>query len=201
MLQLFKVKRLVRLHELVDSNGCQVADSNLHDEKILLICCPFKKKRSLFYLIFGAIFHNFCAEVWALDGAQVLLIRLLIASIFVKHVRCASFYLGLDNGIPECLSLDLNKDKCNIQVVARLQIRGYLLFIFSFALISLVQIFEFLSVALVKSWALVGTHEAPVTVVLDTFHELRNDRQIFEKCVTRQGMTDFRFTKSGIQRA
>lgn len=57
-------------------------------------------------LIRARVLDNFSAQVTALDGAEVLLVRLAIASVLVKHVWGSRFSLRFQDGKPELLSLD-----------------------------------------------------------------------------------------------
>ena len=58
------------------------------------------------YFIRIRVLNNFCAQVAADDGTKVLLIRFLVASIFVQHVWHASLGLSRDNFMPEFLGLN-----------------------------------------------------------------------------------------------
>jgi hypothetical protein len=60
-------------------------------------------------LIWSAVLDDFGAKVRTLDGSQVLLVGLAVAGVLVQHVRSAGLDLRLDDGIPECLSLDLRR--------------------------------------------------------------------------------------------
>ena len=63
--------------------------------------------QNLYYLISGAVFDNFRAQVTTLDGTKVLLVAFSIAGILVKHVRRSCLSLCLDYGIPQLLCLYL----------------------------------------------------------------------------------------------
>jgi len=60
-------------------------------------------------LIWSAVLDDFGAKVRTLDGSQVLLVGLAVAGVLVQHVRSTGLDLRLDDGIPECLSLDLRR--------------------------------------------------------------------------------------------
>lgn len=57
------------------------------------------------HLVFAGVLHDLRAQVAALDGAQVLLVALAVAGVFVQHVRRAGLRLRLDDGVPELLGL------------------------------------------------------------------------------------------------
>lgn len=103
-------------------------------------------------LIRGTVLDNLSAQVGAADGTQVLLVALAVAVILVEHEGVTSLGLSLEDGIPELLGLH------GLTTLAGL-------------LILLVQSLELLTVAVGKTGTLVGTHEGPVTVLLNTLHE------------------------------
>lgn len=70
------------------------------------------------HLVFAGVLHDFRAQVAALDGAQVLLVALAVAGVFVQHVRRAGLRLGLDDGVPELLGLHHPADTALLLVTA-----------------------------------------------------------------------------------
>lgn len=58
------------------------------------------------HLVLVCVFYYLCAQVAGFDGSQVLLVALPVAGVLVEHVRCASFRLRLNDGVPQLLSLD-----------------------------------------------------------------------------------------------
>ena len=58
------------------------------------------------YLIRWTVLDNLCAQVAALDGSQVLLITLPVASILIQHVWVSCFSLCLNDGVPQLLGFD-----------------------------------------------------------------------------------------------
>ena len=56
--------------------------------------------------VFVGVLDDLCAEVRTSNSAKVLLIRLAVASVLVKHVRGACLYLSIDNLLPKPLSLN-----------------------------------------------------------------------------------------------
>ena len=79
------VKSQIGFDKAGQGNGSQVADRDF---------------------VRAGVFHNLGAEVAGLDGAQVLLVALAIASILVEHVRGPGFDLGFQDGKPQVLGLD-----------------------------------------------------------------------------------------------
>lgn len=57
------------------------------------------------HLVLASVLHNLCAQVATFDGTQVLLVALAIAGILVQHVGSACLRLGLNDGVPQLLSL------------------------------------------------------------------------------------------------
>jgi hypothetical protein len=53
------------------------------------------------------VLQDFSTQVRTLDGAQVLLVRFSVTCVFVYHVGETRFNLGLDDLLPQPLSLDL----------------------------------------------------------------------------------------------
>ena len=104
------------------------------------------------HFILVCVFHDLGAEIRALDSSQVLLIALAIASIFVEHVGSACLNLGVNDLLPQPACLDLFS--C-----------ATLLLILS------VQCLEFVTPALEETGALVGAHERPVCIGLNSLHE------------------------------
>lgn len=58
-------------------------------------------------LILGGKLDDLGAEVGTLDGAQVLLVRLLVARVLVEHVGRARLHLRLHDRVPQLLGPDL----------------------------------------------------------------------------------------------
>mmetsp|Transcript_10323 Transcript_10323/g.17553 ORF Transcript_10323/g.17553 Transcript_10323/m.17553 type:complete len:254 (+) Transcript_10323:1928-2689(+) len=113
-----------RSHKLGKTDTCQVAHGNF-------IRC--------------GVLHNFSTQVGALDGSEVLLVRLSVAVIFVEHVRSSGLYLGVQDGKPKLLSLD------GLTSLA-------------LTLVLLVEGFEFITPAVGKSLALIGAHQGPIAI-------------------------------------
>ena len=85
-LQFVEVEGLVRLDKHVDSDGCEVADSDL---------------------VRSGVLHDLGTEVGALDGAEVLLVALPVAGVLVEHVGGPGLNLALDDAVPQLLGLHL----------------------------------------------------------------------------------------------
>jgi hypothetical protein len=107
-------------------------------------------------LVRGAVLNNLSAQVGASDGTKVLLVALAVAVILVEHERVSGLSLSLENGVPKLLSLDR-------------------LATLTLSLVLLVQSLELLAIAVSKTRALVGAHESPFAVLLDTLHEKIGD--------------------------
>ena len=58
-------------------------------------------------LVWRRVLDDLGAKVGRLDGAQVLLVGLAIARVLVKHIWSSGLNLRLDDGVPQCLGLDL----------------------------------------------------------------------------------------------
>lgn len=56
--------------------------------------------------IWTRVLDNFRAQIAALDGTQVLLVRLAVAGVLVQHEWTARLCLSFQNGIPQLLRLD-----------------------------------------------------------------------------------------------
>mmetsp|Transcript_5519 Transcript_5519/g.9404 ORF Transcript_5519/g.9404 Transcript_5519/m.9404 type:complete len:237 (-) Transcript_5519:794-1504(-) len=113
-------------------------------------------------LVLGGVLHDLGAEVGTLDGAQVLLVRLAVAGVLVDHVGRAGLDLGVDDGVPEHLGLDGPPSP-------------------AVSLVLLIEPLELLAPAVGESGALVGTHEGPIAVGLDSLHEQVGDPEGVEK--------------------
>ena len=72
--------------KLGQRNGCKVANRDL---------------------ILRRVLKNISAQIGRLDSSQILLIALTIAGILIKHVRCASLDLRVNDLFPEPASFDL----------------------------------------------------------------------------------------------
>ncbi len=103
-------------------------------------------------LVLGGVLDNLGTKVGRLDGSQVLLVGLAVAVILVEHVGSSGFDLGVENGKPQLLRID---------GLASLAL----------AFVFFVEFLKLLSVAFREAWTLVGAHEGPLAVGLDTFHE------------------------------
>lgn len=57
-------------------------------------------------LVLGGVLYDLSAEIRAFDGAQVLLVRLTIASVLVHHVRSTSFDLRVNDLVPKSHGFD-----------------------------------------------------------------------------------------------
>lgn len=57
------------------------------------------------HFIFACVLYNLCAKIAGFDGAQILLVALPVASVFVQHVWRTGFGLRLNDGVPHLLSL------------------------------------------------------------------------------------------------
>ena len=53
-----------------------------------------------------SVLNDFCAEVGTVDCTQVLLVRLPVGTVLVKHVWGTSFHLCLEDAEPELLRFD-----------------------------------------------------------------------------------------------
>ena len=87
-------------------------------------------------------------KVATLDGSQVLLITLPIASIFIHHVRCPCFNLAVDDGEPQFLCFDRFASP-------------------ALPLVLFVQFLKLVTPCILKSWRLVGTEQRPLSVCFD----------------------------------
>jgi len=125
------VNSLLHVDKCGKSEGGQVTDGNLVGSRVL---------------------DDFGTQVGRLDGTQVLLVRLGVGSVFVKHVWGTGLGLSLEDGKPELLCLD-----------------G--LFTLACLFVAFVQLFEFGRVDIGKSGAFSRTHECPVAIRLDSLHE------------------------------
>ena len=103
-------------------------------------------------LIGGGVLNNLGTEVGALDGTEVLLVGLVVAVVLEEHVGGTGLDLRIEDGEPELLSLD------GLAALALL-------------LVLLVEGLELLTVAVGEAGALIGAHEGPLAVGLDTLHE------------------------------
>lgn len=104
------------------------------------------------YFVLARVLNNFSAEVGTLDCAEILLVRLRVAVIFVEHVGCTSFNLRIDDLIPKPLSLDC-------------------LAASTFFLVASVQLLKLLAPTLEEAWALIRTHKSPIAVRFYSLHE------------------------------
>ncbi|KAI6763085.1 hypothetical protein HG530_009065 [Fusarium avenaceum] len=107
-------------------------------------------------LIRGTVLDDLSAQIRASDGAEVLLVALAVTGILVKHEGVSGLGLGLEDGIPKLLGLD---------GLATL----------TFPLVLLVEGLKLFTVAVGKTRALVGAHEGPLSVLLNTLHEKVRD--------------------------
>lgn len=109
--QLIEVVRPLRGDVHVESNGCQVTHCNLirgnntSNSFAVFLKTSHGYEVSPTHLIFAGVLYNLCAQIAGFDGAQVLLVALLVAGVLVEHVGCASFCLRLDDGVPQLLGL------------------------------------------------------------------------------------------------
>eukprot|EP00438_Fugacium_kawagutii_P014958 Skav234160 [mRNA] locus=scaffold572:66643:67359:- [translate_table: standard] len=135
-IELLEVKNIT-LHKGRQGNGRKVADRNL---------------------IWGGVLNDLCAQIGAMDGAQVLLVGLPIAVVFVQHVGRARLHLGLQNPEPQVLSLD-----------------GLSTFASCFQFD--IEPFEVFSPQIHQTFAslgvesLIGTEQGPILVLLHSLHE------------------------------
>lgn len=151
----------------------QVLDDNLADlmellevvATIILVDIGWEGKRSQVAnsdLIRGTVLDNLGAKIGAADGTKVLLVALSVASILVKHERVSSLSLSFEDGVPKLLGLD------GLATLA-------------FLLVLLVESLELVTVNISKTRALVGAHQCPVAVLLNTLHEEIWDPQSIEE--------------------
>ncbi len=78
----------------------------------LLVSCPANSSQQSIspevdctHLVGSAVLDDLCAQVAALDGAEVLLVALAVAVVLVDHVGRAGLRLRLDDGVPQLLRL------------------------------------------------------------------------------------------------
>jgi hypothetical protein len=57
-------------------------------------------------LIRSSVFDNLSAKIRASNSAEILLVALAVASIFIEHERVASLSLSFKDGVPKLLSFD-----------------------------------------------------------------------------------------------
>lgn len=113
-------------------------------------------------LVRCCVLDNFAAKVGALDGPQVLMVRLGVRMVLVEHVWCACLNLAINNGLPELNSLNgLPTD--------------------ALGLVLGVEILESFSVALIESFCLVRAEESPVTVISNSLHKQVGNPQSIEE--------------------
>jgi hypothetical protein len=113
-------------------------------------------------LIGSGVLDNLSAQVRAADGTKVLLVALAVASVLVEHEGVTSLGLSLEDGIPKLLGTD------SLATLVLL-------------LVALVQSFELVTVDIGETGALIGAHECPIAIVLDTLHEeVRNPQSVEE---------------------
>jgi hypothetical protein len=103
-------------------------------------------------LVGGRVLDDLGTQVGRLDGTQMLLVRLGVGGILVKHVWGTSLGLSLEDGKPKLLSLD-----------------G--LFTLAGLFVTLVQPLKLFRVDIGESRALGRTHESPVAIGFDSLHE------------------------------
>jgi hypothetical protein len=77
--KLFKIKRVTIGYKVRQSDGSQVAHSDF---------------------IWRGVLDDFSAQITALDGSQVLLVRFMVAAVLVQHVWRSGFDLAFQDGIP-----------------------------------------------------------------------------------------------------
>lgn len=103
-------------------------------------------------LVLGGVLNDLTAQVGALDGSKILLVRFGVAMILEHHVGCSSFNLTLNDSLPKLLGLDGLRAS-------------------TFLFISGIELFKLFTVALMQAWCTVWAEEGPVTVFLDSLHE------------------------------
>ena len=105
-----------------------------------------------------------------MNCSEMLLIALGIAMIFVEHERCSRFDLSIDDSEPKILSFDGATSQTFLFVSVR-KITVQKLDRGSLSLLPGVEIVEFFAPDILQMFALMGTHQRPFVVGLDTAHE------------------------------
>lgn len=127
-------------------------------------------------LVGGGVLNYLGTEVGTLDGAEVLLVGLVVAVVLEEHVGGTGLNLSIEDGEPKLLSLD-----------------G--LAAFAFLLVLLVESLELLTVAVGKARTLVGAHEGPVSVGLDALHKQVGNPKSVEQITGTIGLVTVVLTK------
>ena len=110
--------------------------------------------------IFWSEFHDFTAEIWALDCSKILLIWFLVGMIFIEHVGISSFNLSINDMRPQMLGFDSWSS-------------------FAFLFILSVESFKLLSKWFKQARAFIRTHECPISFFLNSLHkEIRDPKSI-----------------------
>ena len=128
------------------------------------------------YFVLTCIFNNFCAEIGTFDRSKVLLVRLTVAVVFVKHIGSTCFNLGINDLTPKPLGFDS-------------------LFASLLLLILKVKLFEFFTPAVKQSWAFVWAHESPVFVLFNSLHEKIWDPESVEQVTSPVLLSSIVFTE------
>mmetsp|Transcript_29694 Transcript_29694/g.97086 ORF Transcript_29694/g.97086 Transcript_29694/m.97086 type:complete len:755 (-) Transcript_29694:490-2754(-) len=128
-------------HEVGQHEGPQIADGDLAAARVL---------------------DDLAAQIRALDGPQMPVVRLGVAGVLVEHVGRARLDLAVEDGEPELL-------------------RGDGLARAALGLVALVERLELRAVAVREARALVGAHEGPEPVSLDALHEQVRDPEAVEE--------------------
>src|SRR5690242_18678436 len=113
-------------------------------------------------LIGRGVLNDLGAQVGAADGTKVFLVALPVGSIFVEHEGVTSLSLSLEDCVPQLLGTD------SLAATTLL-------------LVLLVEGDKLITVDISKARALVGAHECPLAVLLDTLHEEIGNPQSVEE--------------------
>mmetsp|Transcript_12173 Transcript_12173/g.26968 ORF Transcript_12173/g.26968 Transcript_12173/m.26968 type:complete len:510 (+) Transcript_12173:311-1840(+) len=140
-LQFLEIEGTLILDEGWQSDGSQITDSNL---------------------VRGGELNNLGAQIGTANGAQVLLVGLLVAGVLVEHVRSARLHLALQDLEPQLL-------RRNSLPSAAL------------SLVLLIQSLEIRAIRILQPWGFVGAEQGPRPLSLHALHEQVGDPQGVEQ--------------------
>ena len=126
-------------------------------------------------LVRRRVFDDFGAQITALDGAQILLVRFTIARVLVQHVRSTSFDLRVQNSEPQFSRFHLTHESTFAFIstqTSRHQTQGNQTNEHSTRnVLPSVKNVKFVAVNVRQSQTLIRTHQTPLTVALYSSHE------------------------------
>mmetsp|Transcript_23001 Transcript_23001/g.55770 ORF Transcript_23001/g.55770 Transcript_23001/m.55770 type:complete len:384 (+) Transcript_23001:718-1869(+) len=140
-LQLIEIEGALILDEAWEGNRGKIADGNL---------------------VRGCELNDLCAKVGTTNSTQVLLVGLLVALVFVEHVRSPRLHLALEDLEPQLL--------CRNGLPAA-----------ALGLVLLVQGLEIRAISVLEPGGFVGTEQRPRPLSLHSLHEQVRDPERVEK--------------------